>query len=305
MKFVRLELKFDLKPDICAVAQRRLTSRTLFFPRINRTDLMRIKEFALRVSRRCSDDDVSGNAAKLGFYFLLSLFPLLIFLTSMIGFLPGVQDSLLDGLGRVVPPEAMTLVRDTLADVTRHRSGSVLSLGLIASLWSASSAVASLIDALNRAYGLADKTPFWKRRLKAIALTLVAALLVAAGSLLIIVGHRVGGWLEHALEISGALASISTILGYCIGFGLSLLGIQALYYFGPHKKGEHKRVNPGALIAAIGIVIGSLVFSFYVRVAPSASATYGSLGAVVTLMLWLYLVGLMLLLGGEINSELL
>jgi|SRR5215471_400178 len=265
---------------------------------------MRFKEFAFRISGRCSEHDVPGNAAKLGFYFLLSIFPLLIFLTSMIGFLPDVQDSLLDGLGRVVPPEAMSLVRETLADVTSHRSGSVLSLGLIASLWSASSGVASLMDALNRAYGLGEKTAFWKKRLKAIGLTLVAALLVAAGSLLIIVGHRVGGWLEHALEISGPLALISTILGYCTGFGLSLLGIQALYYFGPRKKGGGKRVNPGALVAAIGIVLGSLLFSFYVRVGPSVSATYGSLGAVITLMLWLYLVGLMLLVGGEINSEL-
>ena len=147
---------------------------------------MKLKESALNIVRRCSDDDVTGNAAKLGFYFLLSLFPLLIFLTSMIGFLPGVQDSLLDGLGRVVPPEAMKLVRDTLADVVSHRSGGVLSLGLIASLWSASSGVASLMEALNRAYGVTEKTSFWKQRLKAIALTLAAALLLACGSLLII-----------------------------------------------------------------------------------------------------------------------
>jgi len=265
---------------------------------------MKLKGFTLNIVRRCSEDDVSGNAAKLGFYFLLSLFPLLIFLTSMIGFLPGVQDSLLDGLSRVVPPEAMKLVRNTLADVVSNRSGGVLSLGLIASLWSASSGVASLMEALNRAYEVTEKTPFWKRRMKAVALTLAAALLVACGSLLIMTGHRVGGWLEHSFQISAALAFISTVMGYLTGFGLSLLGIQALYYFGPQKSRERRRVNPGALIAAVGIVIGSLLFSFYVRVGPSASATYGSLGAVVTLMLWLYLVGLMLLLGGEINSEL-
>ncbi len=264
---------------------------------------MKLKEFALNIARRCSDDDVSGNAAKLGFYFLLALFPLLIFLTGMIGFLPGVQDSLLDSLGRVVPPEAMRLVRDTLADVVSHRNSGVLSLGLIASLWSASSGVESLIEALNRAYGLSEKAPFWKRRLKAIALTLAAALLVTCGSLLIMTGHRVGGWLEHSFQISAVLASVSTVMGYLTGFGLSLLGIQALYYFGPQKNRDHKRVYPGALIAAVGIVIGSLLFSFYVRVGPSASATYGSLGAVITLMLWLYLVGLMLLVGGEINSE--
>jgi len=127
---------------------------------------------------------------------------------------------------------------------------------------------------------------------------------VACGSLLIMTGHHVGGWLEHSFQISAVLAFVSTVMGYLTGFGLSLLGIQALYYFGPQKNRDHKRVNPGALIAAVGIVIGSLLFSFYVRVGPSASATYGSLGAVITLMLWLYLVGLMLLVGGEINSEL-
>ena len=117
------------------------------------------------------------------------------------------------------------------------------------------------------------------------------------------VGHRLGGWLEHALEISAALALISTILGYLTGFALMLAGVAVLYYFGPDIKRGQRRVKPGALFACVGIVIGSLLFSFYVRVGPSTSATYGSLGAVVTLMLWLYLVGLMLLIGGEINSE--
>jgi membrane protein len=265
---------------------------------------VRIKAIALTIWRRSGEDDVFGGAAKLAYYFLLSLFPLLIFLTSMIGFLPGVQDSLLDGLARVAPPDAMKLVRETLSDVVSHRSGGLLSLGLIASLWSASSGVASLIDALNLAYKVEESRPFWERRLKAIVLTLATALLVAGGSLLIMVGHRVGGWLEHTFQISAAVAVISTILGYLTGFALSLIGIEALYYFGPDIKRGRRRVNPGALIAAGGILIGSLLFSFYVQLGPSASATYGSLGAVVTLMLWLYLVGLMLLIGGEINSEL-
>lgn len=262
-----------------------------------------VKELALRTWRESRQDDVFGSAAQLAYYFLLALFPLLIFLTSAVGFLPGVQDSILNGLARVAPPEAMELVRDTLSDVVSHRSGGLLSLGLIASLWSASSGVASLMDALNKAYGAEETRPFWKRRLKAIALTLATALLVAGGSLLIMVGHRLGGWLEHKFEISAALALISTITGYLVGFVLLLVGIGALYYFGPDVKRAQRRVKPGALFAASGIVIGSLLFSYYVRVGPSASATYGSLGAVVTLMLWLYLVGLMLLVGGEINSE--
>jgi membrane protein len=117
------------------------------------------------------------------------------------------------------------------------------------------------------------------------------------------VGHRLGGWLEQAFDISAALARASTILSYLTGFALMLIGIEALYYFGPDIRSGQRRVIPGALFASAGIVIGSLLFSFYIRVGPSASATYGSLGAVVTLMLWLYLVGLMLLIGAEINSE--
>lgn len=264
---------------------------------------MKLKQFALGTWRKSRDHDVFGGAAQLAYYFLLALFPLLIFLTSAVGFLPDVQNTLLNALARALPPEAMKLVRDTLSDVVSHRSGGLLSLGLIASLWSASSGVASLMAALNKAQDAAETRPFWRRRTKAIALTLAMTLLVAGGSLLIMIGHGVGGWLEQAFDISAALVVISTILGYLTGLALLLIGIEALYYFGPDIKRGQRRVKPGALFASAGIVIGSLLFSFYVRVGPSASATYGSLGAVVTLMLWLYLVGLMLLIGGEINSE--
>ena len=263
-----------------------------------------LKDLASRVWRESREDDVFGSAATLAYYFLLALFPLLIFLTSAIGFLPGLQDVIFNGLARVVPQEAIKLVRDTLSDVVSHRSGGLLSLGLIASLWSASSGVASLMDALNRAYDLEETRPFWKRRLKAIALTLAMALLVAGGSLLVMIGHRLGGWLESMLDVSAFLALLSTILAYVIGVVLLFLGIATLYYYGPDVREKKRRVKPGALFATAGIVIGSLLFSFYLRVGPGASATYGSLGAVVTLMLWLYLVGLMLLAGGEINSEL-
>src|SRR4030095_270584 len=263
----------------------------------------KLKQLVLGTWHRSHEDDVFGSAAKLAYFFLLALFPLLIFLTSVVGFLPDVQGSLLDGLARVAPPEAMKLVRETLSDVVSHSSEGLLSLGLIGTLWSASSGIASLMDALNKAYGVAEKRPFFRRRLKAIALTLATALLVAAGSLLIMIGHRMGSWLEHMFDISAALALVSTILGYLTGLVLMLMGISTLYYFGPDIPRAQRRVKPGALFAAAGIVIGSLLFSFYVRVGPSASATYGSLGAVVTLMLWLYLVGLALLIGGEINAS--
>ena len=264
---------------------------------------MRLKEIAKGAWRESREDDVFGIAAQLAYYFLLALFPLLIFLTSAVGFLPGVQDNILNALARVVPAESLELVRDTLSDVVSHRSGGLLSLGLFAALWSASSGVASLMDGLNKAHDLEETRPFWRRRLKAVLLTLAMTLLVAGGATLVMIGHRLGNWLEKAFDISAVLAMISTVLGYLIGFVLLFLGIEALYYFGPNSKSGRRRVKPGALFASLGIVIGSLLLSWYVRVGPSASATYGSLGAVITLLLWLYLVGLMLMFGGEINSE--
>jgi membrane protein len=262
-----------------------------------------LKELAIRVLREASEDNVAGSAAELAYYFLLALFPLLIFLTSIIGFLPGVDNSLLIGLERALPPDAMKLVREVLEDVVSHRSSGLLSFALIGTLWAASSGVVSLMEALNVAYDAKENRPFWKRRLIALGLTLILAVLVIGGSGLIMLGHRIGGWLESKLSLSGAFAFVSNAVGYLTGFGLLLSGILLLYYFAPNVDLSKRRVIPGAIFASIGIVMGSLLFSLYLRIAPSASATYGSLGAVVTLMLWLYIIGLLLLVGGEVNSE--
>jgi len=265
---------------------------------------MNFKQHTLRIWRESQADDVLGNAAKLAYFFLLALFPALIFLTSIIGFLPEVQENIFKSMARVAPADAMNLIQKTLTDVVENRSGPLLSFGLLASLWSASSGVLSLIDSLNAADERVSRLPFWRRRLKAIGLTLGTALLVSIGSLLVMMGHRLGAWLAHTRNISVSLEIVSTTLGYLTGFILLFAGIFALYRYGPEVRHRRKEVLPGTVFAAAGIVVGSLLFSIYVRIGPSASATYGSLGAVITLMLWLYLVSIMLLVGGEINSEL-
>lgn len=270
----------------------------------DKTTNQTIAELMRKVWRESIDDEVFGRAAELSYYFLLALCPLLIFLTSILGFLEGAREDLMNGMARVVPADALKLVRETLDDIASHRSGSVLSLALLLSLWSASSGVVSLMQALNVAYETRETRPFWKKRLVAIGLTLTVAWLLTAGSLLIMVGHRLGGWLGRAFDLSTGLAIGSSILGYVIGAALLFAGISAIYYFGPDSRDGSRPVKAGALFASTGVVIGSLLFSIYLRVAPSASATYGSLGAVVTLLLWLYLMGLMFLIGGEINSEL-
>jgi membrane protein len=262
-----------------------------------------LKQLGLNVWRETSEDNVFGGAAQLAYYFLLALFPMLIFLTSLVGFLPGLQENILSALGKAAPADAMRLVQETLTDVISNRSGGLLSFGVLGTLWAASSGVESLIGTLNVAYEAKEERSFWKVRLIALALTLSFALLVITGAALLMFGHKLSDWLGELLGFGTVISLIASIAGYVIGLTLLFLGIQVLYYFGPNVKQAWKWITPGAVFAVIAILLGSVLFSLYLRIAPSNSATYGSLGAVISLMLWLYLIGLALLVGGEINSE--
>lgn len=262
-----------------------------------------LKQLISNVWRESNEDNVFGGAAELAYYFLLALFPMLIFLTSLVGFLPGLQANILNAIGKVAPADAMRLINDTLADIISHRSGGLISFGVLGTLWAASSGVESLMGTLNVAYEAKEKRSFWKVRLIAIALTLSLALLVIGGAAFVMFGHKLSDRLSELLGFGMALTIIGSIMGYVIGITLLFLGIQLLYYFGPDAKRAWKWITPGAIFAVVAILVGSYLFSVYLRVAPSNSATYGSLGAVITLMLWLYLIGLVLLVGGEINSE--
>lgn len=262
-----------------------------------------LKQLSLNVWRESNDDNIFGGAAELAYYFLLALFPMLIFLTSLVGFLPGLQANILSALAKVAPADAMRLINDTLNDIISHRSGGLISFGVLGTLWAASSGVESLMGTLNVAFESKERRSFFKVRLTAIALTVGFALLIVGGAALVMFGHKLSDWLSELLGYGLVFTIIGSLIGYVIGLTLIFLGIQLLYYFGPSAKQEWKWITPGAIFAVVAILLESYLFSLYLRIAPSNSATYGSLGAVITLMLWLYLIGLGLLLGGEINSE--
>jgi membrane protein len=262
-----------------------------------------LKELAKRTWRECSEDNVFGGAAELAYYFMLALFPMLIFLTSLVGILPGVQEAIFNALSKVVPGDAWKLVSETLNDVITTSSGGLLSFGILGTIWAASSGVASVMGTLNTAYEVKEERSFLKTRLTAIGLTVSLALLVMGGGVLIMCAHLFSDWITASLGLGTTFQIVSTVVGYIIAIALLFLGIGLLYYFGPNVKQPWHWITPGAIFAVVAIILGSLLFSVYLKLGPSYSATYGSLGAVIILMLWLYLVGLVLLIGGEINSE--
>jgi membrane protein len=261
------------------------------------------KELAARVWRESNEDKVWGSAAELAYYFLLALFPMLIFLTNLVGFVPEFQSNILNALAKALPPEALSLIEKTLRDVATNSSGGLLSFGILGTLWSASGGVVSLMDSLNIAYDVREGRSFWKQRLISLALTVGLSLLTILGTLLIMFGDKFSLWLSQAFGLGTTFKLLWSMVDYVLGLGLILTGLETVYYFGPNVKQKWRWTSVGGIFAVVAIILGSLIFSLYLRYAPSYSATYGSLGAVIILMLWLYLFGLVLLIGGEINAE--
>ena len=262
-----------------------------------------LKRVARRVWRESGEDDVLGASAELGYYFLLALFPMLIFLTSLIGFIPDLQASIFHELRRIAPSDAMRVVNETMEDVVSKRGGGWLSFGILGTLWAASTGTAALIDTLNRAYEVRETRSYWKVRLIALGLTIGLSLVVIASSAIIMLSDRLPVWISQRLGIGSGWLGWWTAIDYLLGLLLLALATGTIYRFGPDLKGKCRWITPGSIFAAIAAAIASWLFSLYLRLAPSYSATYGSLGAVVVLMLWLYLIGLVILIGGEINNE--
>jgi membrane protein len=263
-----------------------------------------LSELGSRVWRKSNEDNVFGAAAALAYCFLLSLFPLLIFLASLVGFLPGLRESLLAGLATAMPTDAMRVVNQALADVVGKRNRGILWLGAIGGLWAASNGVVVLIRTLNIAHEVKERRPYWRVWLIAIALTIGLSVFVVAGAILIMFGDWLSLGISRFLGLESSMTFLWRLMDYFIGLGLLLIGLEGAYYFAPDTNQDWQWITPGSACALIVAVAGSLLFSLYLRFVPSYSATYGSLGAVIVLLLWLYLIGLAVLIGGEINGSL-
>ncbi|HEY6329983.1 MAG TPA: YihY/virulence factor BrkB family protein [Blastocatellia bacterium] len=261
------------------------------------------QKLAARALQEINDDNIFGAAAELAFWFLLALFPMLIFVTSLVGFLPGAQDAIADALTRAMPGQVTDLVNATFRDIVRHRSGGLISFGVLGTLWAASSGVSALIETLNVAYEVKETRSYWKVRLIAVGITLALAVFIVAGAAIVVFGDRVTARAFAILGLGDDFTRAWSVLDYLLRLLLSFVGIELIYYFAPAHKRPWRWVSPGAGFAVIAFILGTLGFSIYIRYAPSYSATYGGLGAVIVLMLWLYLVSLVVLIGGEINEE--
>ncbi len=265
-------------------------------------------ELGKRVYAEVMDDDVLGRSAQLSYYFLLALFPALLFLTSLLGYLAGENGELREGLfnylAAVLPGDASKLVSETVSDVTESSGGGKLSFGILATLWAASNGMGAISESLNAAYDLKETRPWWKVRLTAVGLTLALTLLIVSALVLVLYGHDLADAVAGWMGMGSAFATAWKVVQWPLVLVFVLLAFALIYYFGPDAHQQHWTwITPGAVVGVSLWLLISFAFKAYLSYFNSYSATYGSLGAVIILMLWFYFTGAAILVGGEINSE--
>jgi len=245
-------------------------------------------------------------AAALAYYFVLSLFPALIFLSAVVAYLP-VPDLLNQALALLagfLPADAMGLVRRVLADVVSPNKGTFLSLGVLGTLWAASGGFAATIEALNIAYDVRDDRPFWKTRPLAVGLAFLTGTLLLVALSVMVVGPRFGGWLAGRVHLSELFVLLWPYIHWTVAVGSTILAIEALYFLAPNLEQRFRATLPGAVVAVSCWIGLSYLLGIYFRHFGNFNKTYGTLGAAVALMVWLYWTGFAMLVGAELNQEL-
>lgn len=264
--------------------------------------------FLKRLYTRINEHALLARSAQLSYYFLLALFPLLVFLVTLLGYFAQegsqLRQSLLAYLATVMPHSAITLVRGTLDEISDTRGGGKLSFSLLAALWVASSGMGAISDTLNVAYNAKETRSWWRVRLVSIALTVGLTVLIMAALLIVLYGGKIGDVLAASLGYSVIFEVIWRIAQWPIMLVFVFLTFELIYYFAPNLPRRRWRwLTPGGMVAVVLWLLISFGLRFYLHFFNSYSRTYGSLGALIVLMLWFYLTGLAVLVGGEINSE--
>jgi membrane protein len=268
---------------------------------------MTVVQLGKRVWHEIDHDEVFTRSAALSYYFFSALIPMVFFLMAVLGLFAShsqqLQNSLLNYFGQVMPPAAFTLIEKTLKEISNHSSGLKMAFGLVFSLWSGAGGMLSIMDALNRCYHVNESRAYWKRALVAIGLTIFIAFLTICALIIVLYGGNIAEAVGTHVGLSSVLVVAWKILQWPLALFFVVLSFALMYFWGPDAKQEWQWITPGSLVG-VAIWIGvSVAFRVYLHFYNSYSKTYGSLGAVIILLLWLYISGLAILTGGEINSE--
>ena len=263
---------------------------------------MAVISFVKKLGKEMGADRVTSLAAELAYYFMLSIFPLLILVLSILPYLSIDKGQAVDFLTKYAPGETGSILKDNVLSIISEPQGGLLTIGILGTLWSASNGMMALMRALNLAYDVEETRSFIKARLLSIILTIGLVIVFLVTLVLPVFGDIIIDIMTSALSLPDSTEFLFRILRWVIAVAIMACILATLYRYAPNKHFPFKEVLIGAVVATIGWQIISLAFSFYVSNFGNYSATYGSLGGVIILMLWFYLTGIILLVGGEVNA---
>lgn len=267
-----------------------------------------VKEVAIATFKEFSQDDISGMAAESAYHILFSLFPLAIFGAAVSAALNRIYNldlfnKIMGALTSRLPSDAQRAIADPLANVLQNQNGGLLSFGIITALWSGSAAMSTFIKALNRAYDVQETRPIWKAKGLQVLLTVFMGLMAASAFILITFGEKIGRALADKVGAGDAFALFFAIIRWPIIIAFIMLALAVLYWIGPNIDQKFKWISPGAALATIIWIVAIFGFSLYVSKFGNYNKTYGTLGGIIILMLVFYISSLVVMLGGELNSE--
>ncbi len=266
---------------------------------------------ARRTWKSVMEDRIFGHAAELGFYFLFALFPTLFSATSILGLIARsasrIYTRLLDYLALVIPTQALGTILDTFNETAAASSSGKITFGLIAAVWSASVGISALQDTLNVVYKINDSRSYIRARIDAIGLTIILTAIVSLCLASMLGGDVAASVASRRIqdEVMRMVATVSArVVGWTVATALLALAFAVIYYWAPDLKVRCWHwLTPGGAIGIAGWLLASLGLRVYLHFFNSYTVTYGSMGAVIILLTWFYITGLMILLGAEVNSE--
>lgn len=266
--------------------------------------ITRALAFLRELRQELRRDNAFNGAAALGFYLTLAIFPAMIFLMALIPYLPieRVDQAIMDLLRQALPARAAEVFANVVREVVAKRHGGILTAGLAAALWASSTGMYSIMQQMNIAFDVEEGRPFLRARATAVGLTVLFVVLVLGAFTLVVLGGMIQDFYGRRFGFSDTLLGFFVVFRWAIIVAALLLAIALIYYFAPNCERRFALITKGTVSATLLLIAASLGFRLYVANFANYSATYGSIGAVIVLMMWLYLTGLVIFVGAEIDS---
>jgi len=263
-----------------------------------------LRQLLRELYAKISQDNVFSGAAALGFYLTLAIFPAMILTMGLVPFLPvpRVDMAITDMLHQALPGDAASMFTNVVQEVMSKEGAGIVSVGALGTLWAASTGMYAIMQQLNITYGVKEARSFIRARLVAIALSLLFGCMMLLTFSLVVLGGIIQDWVGERFGFSDALLMFFAVLRWVIIVVSVLLAFSLIYYLAPNvRQQKFKFVSIGGITATVLLLVASGGFAFYVQKFAAYSALYGGIGAVVALMMWLYIAGLVMLIGSEVN----